>query len=80
VSWLRVGRAVAARPTLWPAALRAARSLTPSDWWRRPPFLPVPDRSYLRFRLVTAYGGEGRRAPEPTDVVTWLGWLRSFPR
>jgi hypothetical protein len=73
-------RALARRPALWPTALRAARSMTPAGWWRRPPFLPLPDRDYLRFRLVTAYGGDGSRPPHPDDVVTWLTWLRSFPR
>lgn len=76
----RVAAAVAVRPRLWPAAARAAGTLAPSGWWRRPPFLPLPDRSYLRFRLVTAYGGDGTTSPDPHDVVTWLTWLRSFPR
>jgi hypothetical protein len=80
MAWLRVGRAVAARPDLWPTAIRAGRTLTPTGWWRRPPFLPLPDRHYLRFRLVTAYGGSGDVPPDPDDVVTWLSWLRSFPR
>jgi hypothetical protein len=51
------------------------RRFTPDQWWRRPPFLPLPDRSYLRFRLETQYGGG--RAPDPADLVTYLEWCRA---
>lgn len=71
--------AVVARPRLWPAALRQVRRLAPAGWWRRPPFLPVPDRDYLRFRIITAYGGDGTRAPEVDDLVTYLHWCRAWP-
>jgi hypothetical protein len=30
--------------------------------------------------MVTAYGGDGRRAPEPDDVVAYLRWCRSWQR
>lgn len=43
-------------------------------WWARPPFLPLPDRGYVRFRLVTAYGATGR--PEARDLVEYLEWCR----
>ena len=33
--------------------------LAPDGWWRRPPHLPLPDPAYLRFRMVTAHGGDG---------------------
>jgi hypothetical protein len=62
--WASVVGAVAARPRLWPTALRQARRLVPSRWWARAPFVPVPDRDYLRFRLTTQYG----------DVVSYLAW------
>jgi hypothetical protein len=78
VGWVRVAAAVVARPRLWGVAAGQARRLAPPRWWAQPPFLPVPDRAYLRFRLMTAYGGEGRGAPEPSDVVAYLGWCRSW--
>ncbi len=66
-------RAIAARPLLWRAAVRQARALVPPDWWRRRPFLPVPDRAWMAFRLTTAYGDPD--APiVADDVVTWLAW------
>jgi len=54
--------------------------LAAPGWWRRAPFLPLPSPDYLRFRLQTAYGGAGDRAPEPEDIVTYLRWCRSLAR
>jgi hypothetical protein len=70
--------AVLVRPTLWATAVRQAFRLAGRGWWRRPPFLPVPDREYLRFRLQTQYG-DADHEPEPGDVVTYLRWCREFP-
>lgn len=67
--------AVARRPALWPAAARQARRLARRRWWRRPPFLPVPDRAWVRFRAETQYG-DPDRPPDPADVLTWLDWTR----
>lgn len=65
--------AVVRHPRLWPAALRQARALVPHRWWRRRPFLPVPDRDWLRFRMTTAYGDAG--APvDVDDLLVWLAW------
>ena len=69
--------AVAARPWLWPTALAQATRLAPSGWWRRPPFLPVPDRAYLAFRLQTMYGDPAHQ-PLASDVVAYLRWCRTF--
>ncbi len=77
--YARVGMAVAVRPTLWTTAVRQVAVLAVAGWWRRPPFLPVPDRAYLRFRMQTAYG-DAERDPEPEDVVTYLHWCRAWPR
>ena len=72
---VRVAAAVAARPRLWPTAIVQLRRLAAPGWWRRRPFLPLPDRDYLRFRLLTAYGDPDRDAA-PDDVVTYLRWCR----
>jgi hypothetical protein len=66
-------------PDLWGTALRQLRVLARPGWWRRAPFLPVPDPEYLRFRLLTAYGGDGTAAPDPSDLVAYLRWCRAFP-
>lgn len=52
--------------------------MAPLGWWRRPPYLPLPDRAYLRFRLETQYGEGG--APRPGDLVTYLDWCRAEER
>jgi hypothetical protein len=70
--------AVARRPGLWRVALRQWRRTTPVGWWRRAPFLPVPSRDYLRFRLLTQYGDSDARA-SAADVVNYLTWCRSQP-
>jgi hypothetical protein len=48
-------------------------------WWRRPPFLPLPDPQYLRWRLYTAYGDE-RDLPPVNDVVRFARWRRRILR
>ncbi len=68
--------AVARRPDLWPTAARQAVRLVPRRWWSRPPFLPVPDHSWLRFRLEAQYGGDGRGPVVAGDVVAFLEWCR----
>ena len=69
--------AVARRPDLWLTALTQALRLAPTGWWRRKPFLPLPDEDYLRFRLQTQYG-DPSRSPEPHDLVTYLEWCRGY--
>jgi hypothetical protein len=76
--WAVAALRVARRPSLWPTALVQAGRVAPARWWRRPPFLPVPDRAYLGFRLRTQYGTSGE--PEPGDLVTYLEWCRQMAR
>jgi hypothetical protein len=78
--WVRAAVvAVARHPSLWATGARQALVLAAPGWWRRRPFLPLPAPDYLRFRLQTAYGGDGDRAPEPDDLVTYLRWVRDLP-
>lgn len=70
--------AVLRRPGLWPTAAAQVRRLTPTAWWRRPPFLPVPDRAWLRHRLVVAEG-DPRAVPPADEVVAYLEWCRDLP-
>ncbi|MEZ5169864.1 MAG: hypothetical protein R3A49_03855 [Acidimicrobiia bacterium] len=77
-SWTGSVLAVGARPDLWWTALRVAVGLSPRGWWRRPPYLPVPSRGYLRFRALTAYGRD--RPPSRHDIVDYLAWCRDLSR
>ena len=71
--------ALAARPDLWPTVLRQVFVLAPDRWWRRRPFLPIPDRDWMAFRMTTAYGDSS--APiVADDLVVWLEWARRHQR
>lgn len=48
-------------------------------WWREPPFLPVPDATYVDWRLHTAYGAE-RELPPIEDVLRFARWRRRILR
>jgi len=76
---LRPGLAVAVRPSLRGVALRQAGRLARPRWWLRPPFLPVPDREHLAFRLETQYGDAGART-SGADLVAFLRWCRVLDR
>jgi hypothetical protein len=39
------------------ALARAGWRLRRLRWWRRSPYLPLPDPTYWRFRVMTANGG-----------------------
>jgi hypothetical protein len=68
---------VIVRPRFWVVAIRLARRMVPSRWWARRPFLPVPTRDYVKFRLETQYGGS---SPQPNlpDVLKYLQWVRQW--
>ncbi len=44
-------------------------------WWRHLPFLPIPDPSYVRWRMLTAYG-DPEAVPPPGELVAFLRWRR----
>ena len=68
---------VIVRPRFWVVAIRLAWRMVPSRWWARRPFLPVPTRDYVKFRLETQYGGS---SPQPNlpDVLKYLQWVRQW--
>jgi hypothetical protein len=49
------------------------------NWWRRAPWLPLPDPEYLEWRLHTAYG-EDRAFPPVEDVLRFARWRRRMLR
>jgi hypothetical protein len=67
--------AVGRRPWLWWPALAAVWRMAAPGWWRRRPYLPLPDERLWAFRMVTAYG-RADAEPEPADVVSYLEWCR----
>ncbi len=67
------------RPTAWPALLGLAWAARRRGWWRRPPFLPLPPASYLRWRMETAYGAADAAAPLE-ETVRYLRWAARMRR
>lgn len=55
--------------------LKAAWAFRRRHWWRRPPFLPLPDPEYLRWRMYTAYADEAA-VPPVDDVIRFARWRR----
>lgn len=66
-------------PRLAADLLRTAWAFRRRDWPRRPPFLPLPDRTYLRWRMYTAYGREDA-VPPVEDVIGFARWRRETMR
>ncbi|MEE8193584.1 MAG: hypothetical protein V3T74_12630 [Gemmatimonadales bacterium] len=78
-SWLGLALALTARAVINPRLaldlLRTVWAFRARGWYRRPPFLPLPSREYIRWRMHTAYGDE-EAVPPPEDVVRFARWRR----
>ncbi len=55
--------------------VRLTWSFRARNWYRRAPFLPLPPREYVRWRMFTAYGDENA-VPPLEDVVRFARWRR----
>jgi hypothetical protein len=82
MSWLglslRLALRVLVRPTLGVDLLRVAWRFRTRGWYRRFPFLPLPDRTYVAWRMYTAYG-DRHAIPPLDDVVRYARWTRRMP-
>jgi hypothetical protein len=78
-SWLSLTAALVLRglvnPRLALDLVRTAWAFRRRGWWSRPPFLPLPDREYLRWRMYTAYADEAA-VPPTDDVIRFARWRR----
>jgi hypothetical protein len=76
-SWLGLSLALAARGVVNPrtamALVGVAWRFRRRGWLTRFPFLPLPDREYVRWRMLTAYGDENA-IPPVADVVRYARW------
>ena len=70
------------RPRIIPHLVRAAWAFRARGWYRRPPFLPLPPRSYMRWRMETAYGDPDAVPPidELERYLVWTGRMRAQMR
>ena len=82
MGWSRLSLSLALRSVRHPATgaalLRVAWRFRRRGWWRRAPFLPLPDRDYLRWRMHTAYG-EYATVPPADDVIRYARWAVRDP-
>tara|TARA_Y100000746_G_scaffold185116_1_gene163620 strand:+ start:345 stop:515 length:171 start_codon:yes stop_codon:yes gene_type:complete len=51
--------------------------LAESGWWKRLPFLPIPNQDLIEFRIKTQYGSLETET-EAADVLAWLLWSKEF--
>ena len=77
MTWRRLVLALAARslrsPSLAIALVRVAWRFRKRGWYAAPPFLPLPPRDYVRWRMYTAYGDYDAVAPAE-DVERYARW------
>ena len=64
---------LATRPREAIVVARAGWRLRRAAWWRRAPFLPLPDERYWAFRMLTAFGSAPSRAT-PAQLVDAARW------
>ncbi len=67
------------RPRLIPALVGTAWAFRARNWYRRPPFLPLPPADYLRWRMETAYG-EPDALPPDDELARFVTWARAMRR
>jgi hypothetical protein len=65
------------RPLLLPVMVAAAWRFRRRAWWRHAPFLPLPSRQYMAWRLDTAFGASGS-LPEREQLERYLRWTRDM--
>lgn len=77
MSWTRLTGQLALRslrkPSLIPALFTVAWRFRRREWYRRAPFLPLPARDYLKWRMYTAYG-DADAVPPARDVERYALW------
>lgn len=64
------------RPGLAVDLVRVAWRFRARGWYRRFPFLPLPAREYVRWRMHTAYGDHDA-VPPAEDIERYARWAGS---
>lgn len=75
---IRLAMRCIAHPTLALDLVRVAWRFRARDWYRRWPFLPVPDRTYMDWRMHTAFG-DHHAIPSADDVARYARWASRIP-
>lgn len=76
-SWLGLSARLAVTGAVHPrtaaALITVAWRFRRRGWFRRFPFLPLPDAEYVKWRMHTAYGGNDV-VPSAEDVIRYARW------
>jgi hypothetical protein len=79
MKWLPLVLSLAIRALVNPSLARdlvtVAWRFRRNGWFRRAPFLPVPSREYLSWRMYTAFG-DHHAVPTVEDVIRYARWAR----
>lgn len=67
------------RPWIIPHVVGAAWAMRARRWYARPPFLPLPPRTYVDWRMETAYG-DAHASPPAEELVRYLAWSARLRR
>jgi hypothetical protein len=82
MGWTRLSLVLVVRalrqPSTAAALARVAWRFRRRGWWHRFPFLPLPARDYMRWRMYTAYG-DADVVPPADDVIRFARWAVSEP-
>jgi hypothetical protein len=76
-SWVSLAASLMVRglrdPRTAAALVRVGWRFRARGWYARFPFLPLPEKQYLRWRMYTAYG-DADVVPPADDVVRYARW------
>ena len=76
--WASLTLRLAARAIVNPALaidlVRVAWRFRANGWYARVPFLPLPSRKYVRWRMHTAYG-DYEAVPPIDDIIRYARWV-----
>jgi hypothetical protein len=79
MKWLTLSFSLALRAVVNPPLARdlvtVAWRFRRRGWLRRAPFLPVPSRDYIAWRMYTAFGDHDA-VPTVEDVIRYARWAR----
>jgi hypothetical protein len=82
MSWANLAASLAWRslrdPRTASALVRVGWRFRARGWYRRFPFLPLPAKDYLRWRMYTAYGSDDT-VPPAEDVIRYARWAVKKP-
>ena len=79
MKWLSLSFALALRAVVNPPLARdlmtVAWRFRRRDWLTHAPFLPVPSKEYVAWRMYTAFG-DHHAVPSVQDVIRYARWAR----